>query len=74
MAAATLLCRGALGEVPSPDCRMCIQRLALLGLAQLGNDFVGRGTERVLPFGQQRDESGVALEELRELSFSQLPR
>jgi hypothetical protein len=53
---------------------MCIQRLALLGLAQLGNDFVGCGTERVLPFGQQRDESGVALEELGELSLRQLPR
>jgi hypothetical protein len=52
---------------------MRVQRLALLGLGQLGDHLVRRA-ERVLSLGQQLDESGVALEELGELFPGQLPR
>jgi hypothetical protein len=53
---------------------MCVQRLELLRLAQLGGDLISDRPERVLAFGEQLDEARPALEELGELIDRQLPR
>src|SRR5262249_31638392 len=69
----TLPGRRAGRERPRPDRRVRLQHLSLLLVGEPARHLAGHA-ERTLPAGEQLDEAGAALEELREFVLAQLPR